>query len=114
MVVLDQPLGFRVLYGNYEAPPAPFLPLVFCLISPLLFGAKPTSHPGDSDRVTGTAIIHEINAARQNPTLYATFLEQSRQNYAGRARLIPASVRLSAAVTSTVAPERADTNTLLA
>jgi len=53
-------------------PPAPFLPLVFCLISLLLFGAKPDFSPRDSDRVTGTAIIHEINAARQNSTLYAT------------------------------------------
>jgi len=37
----------------------------------------------------GTAIIREINIARQNPTLYANFLEQTRQNYAGRVRLMP-------------------------
>jgi uncharacterized protein YkwD len=75
-------------------PLASFLPLVFGLFSPLLFAANPDLSPGDSDRVTGTAIIHEINMARQNPTLYATFLEQTRQNYAGRGRLMPGSVRL--------------------
>ena len=42
-----------------------------------------------SDKVTGTAIIREINIARQIPTLYANFLEQIRQNYAGRVRLMP-------------------------
>ena len=56
---------------------------------PLLFAANPDLLPGDSDKVTGTAIIREINIARQNPTLYANFLEQIRQNYAGRVRLMP-------------------------
>jgi len=54
----------------------------------LLFAANPDLLPGDSDKVTGTAIIREINIARQNPTLYANFLEQTRQNYAGRVRLM--------------------------
>jgi hypothetical protein len=49
---------------------------------------------GDSDRVTGIAIIHEINIARQNPTVYATFLEPTRQKYAGRVCLMPGSVRV--------------------
>jgi hypothetical protein len=62
-----------VLYGNYEAL-APFLLLVFGFFSPLLLAANPDGSSGDSDRVTGTAVIHEINIARQNPTLYAIFL----------------------------------------
>jgi uncharacterized protein YkwD len=72
----------------------PFLPLVFGLFSPLLSAANPAVTPGDSDRVTGTAIIHEINIARQTPTLYATFLEQARLNYTERVRLMPGSVPL--------------------
>jgi uncharacterized protein YkwD len=75
-------------------PLVPFLPLVFGLFSPLLFAANPDLSPGDSNMVTGTAIIHEINTARQNPTLYATFLEETRQNHASRVRLLPGSVRL--------------------
>jgi uncharacterized protein YkwD len=73
---------------------APFLLLVFCFFSPLLFAANPDCSSADSDRVTGSAIIHEINIARQNPTLYAAFLEQTRQNYTGRVRLMSGSVRL--------------------
>ena len=75
-------------------PLAPFLPLVFVLFSMLLFAANPDLSLGDSDRVTGAAIIHEIKMARQHPTLYATFLEQIRQDYAGRVRLMPGSVWL--------------------
>jgi uncharacterized protein YkwD len=71
-----------------------FLQLVFGLFSPFLFADNLDLSPGDSDRVTSTAIIHEINIARQNPTLYATFLERTRQNYAGRVRLMPGSIRL--------------------
>ena len=55
----------------------------------LLFAANPDLLPRDSDKFTGTAIIREIDIARQNPTLYANFLEQTRQNYAGRVRLMP-------------------------
>ena len=55
----------------------------------LLFAANPDLLPGDTDKVTGTAIIREINIPRQTPTLYANFLEQIRQNYAGRVRLMP-------------------------
>lgn len=67
--------------------PVPFLPFVFGLFSPLLFAANPRVSPGNSDRITGAAIIHEMNIARQNPTLYATLIEQTRHNYADRARL---------------------------
>jgi hypothetical protein len=87
-VVLDQPLVPRVLYGNYEAPRFVFAARFWPLL-PLLFAANPDLLPRDSDKVTGTAIIREINIARQNPTLYASFFEQTRQNYAGRVRLMP-------------------------
>jgi hypothetical protein len=79
-VVLDQPLVPRALYGNYEAPRFVFATRFWPFL-PLWFAANPDLLPGDSDKVTGTAIIREINIARQNPTLYANFLEQTRQNY---------------------------------
>ena len=79
--MLDQPQVPRVLYGNYEAPRFVFATRFWPFL-PLLFAANPDLLPGDSDKVTGTAIIREINIARQNPTLYANFLEQIRQNYA--------------------------------
>jgi uncharacterized protein YkwD len=86
-------LASSALYGNYECPrsvsAARFRPLFLNLIRRHL---EPLA--GDSDRVTGIAIIHEINIARQNPTVYATFLEPTRQKYAGRVCLMPGSVRV--------------------
>jgi len=35
-----------------------------------------------------------MNLARQNPSLYATFIEQTRQNYSGDVCLMPGNVRL--------------------
>src|SRR5438067_11673782 len=92
IVVLDQTLVPRVLYGNYEAPRCAFA-LLLCPFSASLIRANPAVAPEGLDKITGTAIIHEINIARQNPSLYATFLEQTRQNYAGRERLMPGSAR---------------------
>jgi uncharacterized protein YkwD len=63
---------------------APFLPVVFGLFFPLVFAANPDVSSADSGKVTGAAIIAEINLARQNPTSYAIFLEQTRQNYTSR------------------------------
>jgi hypothetical protein len=71
---------YRGCFMEIMKPLASFLPLLFAANLDLL--------PGDSDKVTTTS-IREINIARQNPTLYANFLEQIRQNYAGRVRLMP-------------------------
>src|SRR5437868_8804709 len=68
-------------------PSVSFLALIFVLFSPFLLAADRDPSPGDSDKVSGRAIIHEMNTARQNPKLYAIFLEQTRQNYPGRGRL---------------------------
>jgi uncharacterized protein YkwD len=87
-VVLDQSLVPRALYGNYEAPRFVFAARFWPFL-PLLFAANPDLLPRDSDKVTAPRSFVKINIARQNPTLYANFLEQTRQNYAGRVRLMP-------------------------
>ncbi len=76
-------------------PRAAFFLPVFCLFSPLLLAASPGVLPAGSGKVTGAAIIHEMNTARRNPSLYAILLEQSRQNYLARVRPMPGSIRLS-------------------
>jgi uncharacterized protein YkwD len=68
--------------------------LAYSLFTPLLFAADQSSSAAVPDRVTAAAIIHEMNLARQNPALYATFVEQTRQNYSGRVCLLPGNVRL--------------------
>ena len=40
--------------------------------------ARDDSAPSDSERVSATAVIREINLARENPRLYATFVAESR------------------------------------
>jgi hypothetical protein len=46
-------------------PSVSFLALVFALFSPFLVAADRDPSPGDSDKITGSAITHEINIARQ-------------------------------------------------
>jgi uncharacterized protein YkwD len=70
------------------------LPLAYSLFASPLFAADPSSSAIAADRVTAAAIIHEMNLARQNPALYATFVEQTRRNYSGGICLLPGNVRL--------------------
>jgi uncharacterized protein YkwD len=71
-----------------------FLPLAYSLFAPLLFAVDPSAPAVVPDHVTAAAIIHEINVARQNPAIYATFIEQARQNYSGNVCSMPGNVRL--------------------
>lgn len=64
------------------------------LFSPALLAVDPKSSAAFPDHVPAAAVIHEINLARQNPALYATFVEQTRQNYSGNVCLMPNNVRL--------------------
>src|SRR5205809_5874427 len=73
---------------------AVLLPIVYSLFATFLLAADPNSSATVPDHVTAAAIIHEMNLARQNPTLYATFVEQTRQNYSGGVCLLPGNVRL--------------------
>ena len=76
-------------------PLAPFLPLLFGFFLPLLLAADPDVSSVDSGKVTGAAIVHEINTARENPSLYATLLEQARENYVAPVHPLPGRILLS-------------------
>ncbi len=71
-----------------------FLPLAFSLFAPVLFAADPGSLAVVPDHVSAAAIIREMNLARQSPALYATLVEQTRQNYSRGVCLLPGNVRL--------------------
>jgi uncharacterized protein YkwD len=71
-----------------------FLRLTCSLFAPLLFAVDPSASAVVPDHVTAEAIVHEMNRARQNPAFYATFIEQTRQNYSGDVCLMPGNVRL--------------------
>jgi len=74
--------------------PLVLLPIVYSLCAPFLSAADSSSSAAIPDHVTAAAIIQEMNLARQNPALYATLLEQRRQNYCGAVYLMPGNVRL--------------------
>jgi uncharacterized protein YkwD len=73
-----------------------FLALACSLAAPLLFAAGPSWSAAVPVpvHVTAAVIIHEMNLARQNPALYATFVEEMRRNYSGRVCLLPGNVRM--------------------
>ena len=71
-----------------------FLVLAYSLVAQLLFAVVPSSSAAVPAHVTAAAIIHEMNLARQNPALYATFIEETRRNYSGRICLLPGNVRM--------------------
>src|SRR2546421_6369191 len=73
---------------------AVLLPIVYSLFATFLLAADPSSSAAVPDHVTAAAIIHEMNLARQNPALYATLLEQTRQNYSGGVCVLPGNVRM--------------------
>src|SRR5438874_13171795 len=74
--------------------PCVVLSLTYSLFAPLLFAADSGLLATVPDRGTAVAIIHEMNLVRQNPTLYATFVGQTRQNYSGRVCLLLGNLRL--------------------
>ena len=52
---------------------------VTTLILPLFSThAKVNSAPTDSERVSASSVIRELNLARENPRLYSTFVQESR------------------------------------
>lgn len=58
--------------------------------APVLF-AKSFS---DGDGVSAGAIVREMNLARQNPALYATYIEELRSNFNGRILALPGHTNL--------------------
>src|SRR3954466_4304865 len=55
-----------------------FLIAAAFVISSTLALARENSAPADQEHVSATAVVREINLARENPSLYATFVAESR------------------------------------
>ena len=68
-----------------------FAPIVFLtLLTVSLISAATT----DKEQVEGSAVIREMNLARQNPALYATFIEELRARFNGRYLVLPGQTRI--------------------
>jgi uncharacterized protein YkwD len=61
---------------------------LFALAPALLFAANSDEH------VSGDAVVQEMNLARQNPQLYATFVEELRSHFNGRYYVLPGGTRV--------------------
>jgi uncharacterized protein YkwD len=60
-----------------------------------LFAALPAfAVDKDDDAASGRAVIREMNLARQNPTLYATFVQELRGRMNGNVLVLPGHTRI--------------------
>jgi uncharacterized protein YkwD len=60
-----------------------------------IFSALPAFAAGkDDDALSGRAVIREMNLARQNPALYATFVQELRSRMSGNVLVLPGHTRI--------------------
>jgi uncharacterized protein YkwD len=60
-----------------------------------VFSALPTfAAEKDNDAASGRAVIREMNLARQNPALYATFVRELRDRMSGNVLVLPGHTRI--------------------
>jgi uncharacterized protein YkwD len=66
-----------------------------CLLLFLIVGISTLSAASsETERVTASAVIREMNLARQNPALYATFVEDLRSRFNGKFLVLPGQTRI--------------------
>jgi uncharacterized protein YkwD len=58
-----------------------FSTLLLVLASPILLLSNAIA---DDESLSGNAVIHEMNLARQNPALYATYVEEGGSRFSGK------------------------------
>ena len=60
-----------------------------------IFAALPAfAAEKNEDTASGRAVIHELNLARQNPALYATFVQELRSRMNGNVLVLPGHTRI--------------------
>ncbi|HJT80870.1 MAG TPA: CAP domain-containing protein, partial [Chthoniobacterales bacterium] len=52
------------------------------------------TYAADDGRVTSVSLVREMNMARQNPALYASYVEQMRSNFNGTHYVMPGGTRV--------------------
>jgi uncharacterized protein YkwD len=68
-----------------------FCVFFFCLLSsPVLLAQR----DGGDSGVSARSVLREMNLARQNPGLYATFVEEMRANFVGNLLVLPGRTKL--------------------
>jgi uncharacterized protein YkwD len=67
-----------------------FIVLFVILTTPLLLASERSGGEG----VSAAAVIREMNLARENPAVYATYIEELRSHFDGRMLVLPGRTRL--------------------
>jgi uncharacterized protein YkwD len=66
------------------------LPVIFALAATSFFAVNPTANADDG--TSGSAIVREMNLARQNPAQYASYLEEMRGQFNGNLLVRPGRI----------------------
>jgi uncharacterized protein YkwD len=70
------------------------LPLSALLFLSLFFALPAFAADKDDDAASGRAVIREMNLARQNPALYASFVQELRSRMSGNIIALPGHTRI--------------------
>ena len=89
LLASDLRMASGLLYGNYNEPPCfpslsipPFRSVLFATVS------------AENHGVSASAVIQEMNLARQNPGAYAAHLEELRSQFNGRFLVLPGKTKI--------------------
>ena len=79
------------------APPLLINTIIMRIVSALFFctlAASLLRAASSEQEVSGSAVVREMNLARQNPAAYAGYLEETRGNFNGRYFVLPGKTRI--------------------
>ena len=70
----------------------PAFTLILALAATTFFAANPTATAQGDGGASGSAVVREMNLARQNPALYASYLEEMRGQFNGNMLVRPGRI----------------------
>ncbi len=70
----------------------PAFTLIFALAATTFFSANPTATAQGDGGSSGSAVVREMNLARQNPAQYASYLEEMRGQFNGNMLVRPGRI----------------------
>jgi uncharacterized protein YkwD len=69
-------------------------PIIFPLVLSVFAFSSLVAGQKEEDSTSGRAVIREMNLARQNPALYATYLQELRSRMSGNQLVLPGQTRI--------------------
>ncbi len=69
-------------------------PIIFPLFLSIFAFSSLVAGQKEEDSASGRAVVREMNLARQNPALYATYLQELRSRMSGNQLILPGQTRI--------------------